>query len=362
MAVSAPAARRPRLGVRSHRLRRFTGGVVGLVAVVVAAAIFTQFGSIAPGLAPAVALLVVSLPIFLIGGALLARLGLIHGPERGYPLTLLSPAVAYYVTFFVVPMCFLAVFSVATMRGFGDVVYGFSLDNFKAALDPVYIDVFLRTLRFAALGTVLTIVVGWPLAYYLARYAPAKRKNALVALVIIPFWTSFLIRTYSFLILLDPGFPLSKILDSIGITKGPLDILYTGTSVQLGIVYNYLPLFVMPAYAALERMDWTLLDAASDLGASAWAAMRQVTLRLAMPGLLTGALLVFVPMMGEYVIPQILGGGKVDFLGNIVQRAFLGQQDYPLGSAIAILLMAVLSVFLIAYLWMGTKATQTADA
>jgi spermidine/putrescine transport system permease protein len=220
----------------------------------------------------------------------------------------------------------------------------------------------VRTLRFAGLGTVLTMVVGWPLAYWLARYAPAKRKSLLLALVIIPFWTSFLIRTYSFLIVLDPGFPLSKALDATGLTSGPLELLYTNTAVQIGIVYNYLPLFVLPVYASLERMDWTLLDAASDLGGSAWAGLRQITLPLSMPGLVTGALLVFIPMMGEYVIPQILGGGKVDLMGNIVRRAFLEQQNYPLGSAIAMLLMAGLSVFLIAYLWLSTRHAETTGA
>jgi spermidine/putrescine transport system permease protein len=330
--------------------------------VVVAAVVFTQFGTIANGLVPAVALLVCALPAFLLGGGLLVRAGLLAAPRRGYPLTLLAPAVAYYSAFFLIPLAFLVLFSVSTSRGFGDVQYGFSLKNFKDGLDSVYLDVFARTLRFAGLGTALTIVVGWPFAYWLARYAPPKRKNLLLALVIVPFWTSFLIRTYSFLIVLDPAFPLSKALDASGITAGPLDVLYTSTAVQIGIVYNYLPLFVLPAYAALERMDWTLLDAASDLGGSAWAALRQITLPLSMPGLATGALLVFIPMMGEYVIPQILGGGKVDLMGNILRRTFLEQQSYPLGAAIAMLLMAGLSVFLVAYLWLTTRHTETADA
>jgi spermidine/putrescine transport system permease protein len=148
----------------------------------------------------------------------------------------------------------------------------------------------------------------------------------------------------------------------VGLTNGPLSILYTGTAVQIGIVYNYLPLFVLPAYAALERMDWTLLDAASDLGGTAWAALRQITIPLSLPGLVTGALLVFIPMMGEYVIPQILGGGKVDLMGNILQRSFLEQQNYPLGAALAMVLMAGLSVFLVAYLWLSTRHAETADA
>jgi spermidine/putrescine transport system permease protein len=355
VAVEQPARRSP-------WLRGAAAGGLGLLCVALTAGLFTQFGVIAGGLVPAVALLVCALPVFVMGGALLVRSGVVETPRRGYPLTLLSPAVAFYGAFFLVPLGFLVLFSVATTKGFSEVQYGFSLENFKAALDSVYIHIFLRTLRFATLGTVLTILVGWPLAYWLARYAPPRRKNLFLALVIIPFWTSFLIRTYSFLIVFDPQFPLSKALDGLGLTSGPLDILYTGTAVQIGIVYNYLPLFVLPAYAALERLNWTLLDAASDVGATGWAALRQITIPLALPGLVTGALLVFIPMMGEYVIPQILGGGKVDLMGNVVQRAFLEQQNYPLGSAIGMLLIAGLSVFLIAYLWLSTRHAETADA
>jgi spermidine/putrescine transport system permease protein len=358
MATAAAAAPR----AQGHLLRGVAAGALGLLCVAVAAGIFTQFGTIANGLVPAVALLVCALPLFLLGGVALMRMGLLGAPERGYPLTLLAPAVAFYAAFFLIPLGFLVLFSVSTTKGFGGVEYGFSTENFSNALDSIYIDAFLRTLRFATVGTVLTILVGWPLAYWLARYARPERKSMLLALVIIPFWTSFLIRTYSFLILLDPGFPLSKALDSVGLTSGPLEVLYTGTAVQIGIVYNYLPLFVLPAYAALERLDWTLLDAASDLGGSAWAGLRQITIPLAMPGLVTGALLVFIPMMGEYVIPQILGGGKVDLMGNIVQRAFLEQQNYPLGSAIAMVLMAGLSVFLVAYLWLSTRHAETQGA
>jgi spermidine/putrescine transport system permease protein len=337
-------------------------GALGLVAVVAAAALYTQLGGVLTGLAPSVALIVCSLPVFVLGGLGLARAGLIAGPRRSYPLTLLSPALAYYAAFFLVPLGFLVVFSVSTNGGFGEVQYGFSLTNFSDALTSVYLHVFWRTLRFALTGTLLVIVVGYPLAYWLARYAPARRKNLFLALVIVPFWTSFLIRTYSFLIVLDPGFGLSKALHAIGLTNGPLHLLYTNTAVQIGIVYNYLPLFVLPAYAALERLDWTLLDAASDLGSSASAALRQITLPLAAPGLLTGALLVFIPMMGEYVIPQILGGGKVDLMGNLIYRGFLEQQNYPFGAAVAMLMMAALSGFLVLYLRMSTRHAETQGA
>ena len=179
-----------------------------------------------------------------------------------------------------------------------------------------------------------------------------------LALIVVPFWTSFLIRTYSFLIVLSPEFFLSDWLQTLHITDAPLDVLYTTGAIQLGLVYNYLPLFVLPLYATLERMDWRLVDAATDLGASQWAAFRQITLRLTAPGLITGTLLVFIPMMGEYVIPLVLGGGRVDFIGNVIQRTFLEAQDYALGSALSLLVMAALSFFVALYLYLSTRTEQ----
>ncbi len=237
-------------------------------------------------------------------------------------------------------------------------IFGFSLDNFANALDPLYIDVFLRTLRFAAVGTLLTILFGYPLAYWIVRYASPNRRTFLLMLIVIPFWTSFLIRTYSFLIVLSPEFFLSDWLQSLRIIEEPLDVLNGPVAVQMGIVYNYLPLLVLPVYAALERMDWRLVEAATDLGASEWAAFRQVTLRLTAPGLITGALLVFIPMMGEYVIPLILGGGNYDLMGNLIQRQFLAGQDYPFGSAMALLVMGALSLFLALYLYLSARGEE----
>jgi spermidine/putrescine transport system permease protein len=354
--VAAPMAR------GSSRARAATSGALGLGGVLVVAAIYTQLGSLAGGMAPAALLVLCALPVFVLGGALLVRLGWLRAPERGYALTLLAPAVAYYAAFFLTPLGLLVLFSVSRTAGFGEVQYSFSTENFSEALNPLYINIFLKTLRFATLGTLLVIAVGYPLTYWLARYAPANRRNLLLALIIVPFWTSFLIRTYSFLIILDPAFPLSRGLQSAGLISSPLHVLYTGAAVQIGIVYNYLPLFVLPAYAALERLNWTLVDAANDLGSAPFSALRQITLPLAAPGLLTGALLVFIPMMGEYVIPQILGGGKIELMGSVIRRAFLEQQNYPLGAALALVLMGALSVVLVLYLWLTTRTAEAQDA
>jgi spermidine/putrescine transport system permease protein len=306
-------------------------------------------------LLPSVALLLAAVPLCAVAGVALRR-GRVGGAR--YPLALSLPSLGYYGAFFLVPLAYLVLFAFATPAGFGEVRYGFDFGNFDAALSDVYVDAFLRTLRFAATGTVLTILVGYPFAYWLARYAPANRKSLLLALVIVPFWTSFLIRTASFLIVFSDDFFLARALHDIGLTGESLNVLYTDTAVQIGIVYNYLPLFVLPVYASLERMDWRLVDAASDLGASGWAAFRQVTVRLTAPGLITGALLVFIPMMGEYIIPLVLGGGRVDLVGNIIGRSFLEQQDYAFGSALAILVMLALSTFIAAYLYLSTRAEE----
>lgn len=348
-----PAAQRAAGGGRG---RRAASAGLGVAGVGLAAVLYTQVGNLGLGLAPTTALMLVSLPAFVVVPLVLRVRTL--GERARYPLGLAGPSLAFYLAFFCVPLAFLCVFAVATPLGFGDVSYGFDTSNFAAALNSLYIDAFLRTLRFATIGTALTILVGYPFAYWLARYAPAKRKNLFLALVIVPFWTSFLIRTSSFLIVFNDEFFLSKWLADLGVTDGRLNILYTDTAVQIGIVYNYLPLFVLPVFATLERMDWRLLDAATDLGATGWGAFRQITLRLTAPGVITGALLVFIPMMGEYVIPLILGGGKVDLVGNIIGRSFLEQQDYAFGSALALLVMGALSVFIVLYLWLSTRAEE----
>ena len=341
---------------------RAIGAVAGLAAVPVAVALFISIGNLGLGLAPAAVLLLAMIPAFALGAAAVRHLtGMDRAEHKEYPLGLSAPSLAYYGAFFLAPMCFLVLFALSTREGFAGYTYGFNLGNFSDALDGLYLEVFLRTLRTAAIGTLLIVLVGYPLAYWIARYAPEGRRGVFLALIIVPFWTSFLIRTYSFLIVLSPEFFLSDWLQSLRLTDGPLDILNTPTAIQIGLVYNYLPLFVLPLYATLERMDWRLVDAATDLGASQWAAFRQITMRLTAPGLLTGTLLVFIPMMGEYVIPLVLGGGRVDLIGNVIQRSFLEAQDYALGSALALLVMGALSFFVALYLYLSVRTEQEYD-
>jgi len=273
------------------------------------------------------------------------------GPR--YPGWLALPAATWYVLFFLCPLAIMAAFSVATRTGFTDIVYGFDLANFRYLWDPLYGKVFLRTMELAFFGTVATLLIGFPLAYYLARYA--RRKTLLLLLVIVPFWTSFLIRTYAWLIILDSQSPLLGALRAIGIDR---QILFTPTAVYIGVVYTYLPLMVLPVYATLERMDWTLVDAATDLGDSPFRAFRRVTLPLALPGIAAGSLLVFIPLMGEYLNPVLLGGDLTVYAGNLIAQQFLTSRDWPFGSAIAMVVVAAMTLLVLAYAKLASRQTE----
>jgi spermidine/putrescine transport system permease protein len=263
-----------------------------------------------------------------------------------YPAWLTAPSLLYYAVFFLGPMIILVAFSLAVEQGFGSLRYGFNTSQYGQVLGPFYVTIFERTLAMASIGTVLTIAVGYPVAYWMARYLTTYKMLALL-IIVVPFWTSFLIRTYALKIILDPNGYLAR---DLGV-----NILYTKYAVAVGLVYNYLPLFILPVFASLERMDWSLIEAATDLGARPITAFRQITLRLTLPGVVTGALLVFIPMTGEYIIPNILSGGNYEFVGNVIGDQFNQAQNQPFGSALSIALMIALSVFVIVYILFATK-------
>jgi spermidine/putrescine transport system permease protein len=201
--------------------------------------------------------------------------------------------------------------------------------------------------------------VGLPLAYFIATRA-GRRKGVLILLLVVPFWTSFLIRTYAWLLILGPNLGLAG---QISALTGIEDVQILGTpfAVLLGLVYGYLPLMVFPLYVTLERMDRTLVEASKDLGAGRWATFRQVTLPIALPGLVTGSILVFIPMMGEYVIPQLLGFGRTYLMGNALVTDFLESRNWPAGSARAMLLIGIMIVTIAGYLWFVNRGRRTRE-
>jgi putrescine transport system permease protein len=231
-----------------------------------------------------------------------------------------------------------------SLAGLGEFLGALDFENYlTVATDRLYLSAFLTSLRIAALGTALTLLVGYPVALALAR-APQRWRPLLIALVILPFWTSFLIRVYAWIAILKPEGLLNQLLLALGVIGAPLAILDSETAVQIGIVYSYLPFMVLPLYAALERQDPSLVEAAQDLGCLPGRVFLTVTLPLSIPGIVAGSVLVFIPVMGEFIIPDLLGGSDLLMLGRLVWTEFFSNRDWPMASTVAMVLLAVLAL------------------
>jgi putrescine transport system permease protein len=229
-------------------------------------------------------------------------------------------------------------------EGITGFVAALDIENYITVLtDSLYASAFLTSLRIAALGTLLTLLVGYPIALAMAR-ASRRWRPLLIALVILPFWTSFLIRVYAWIAILKQEGLLNQLLLATGLISMPLDILNTETAVQIGIIYSYLPFMVLPLYAALEKQDPALVEAATDLGCPPGRAFWLVTLPLSLPGIIGGCVLVFIPVMGEFIIPDLLGGSDTLMVGRLVWTEFFSNRDWPMASAIAMLLLAILTI------------------
>ncbi|WP_431858471.1 ABC transporter permease subunit [Azospirillum sp.] len=209
--------------------------------------------------------------------------------------------------------------------------------------DDLYVVAYLSSLRMAAVSTLLCLLIGYPMAYAIARARPARR-GALMMLVILPFWTSFLIRVYAWIGILKANGTLANLLASVGLADPSFELLYSDVAVYIGITYSYLPFMILPLYASLEKLDPTLLEAAADLGARPWEAFLRVTLPLSLPGIIAGSLLVFIPAVGEFVIPELLGGPDTLMIGRVLWNEFFSNRDWPVASAVAIALLLFLVV------------------
>jgi putrescine transport system permease protein len=286
----------------------------------------------------------------------------------GRVLARLVPAVPFLwlVAFFVVPFLIVLKISLsdpasaqppyrplldwsAGWEGIAAFLAGLDGENFVTLLgDPLYVDAALSSLRIAGIATVLLLLVGYPLAYAMAR-APGGWRPILVALVILPFWTSFLIRVYAWIGILRPDGFLDAALMGLGLTGRPLQLLNTETAVLIGLVYAYLPFMVLPLYASLERPDRTLIEAALDLGSTPLRAFWTITAPLSMPGVVAGSLLCFIPIVGEFVVPDLLGGSETLMIGRTLWSEFFSNRDWPLASAVAIVLLVILVVPIVLY-------------
>jgi spermidine/putrescine transport system permease protein len=280
------------------------------------------------------------------------------GPSRSSIATgiLLLPAGLWYLLLLVAPLLIVVLFSFGEKARNGGYEPAFVVDNYGQVLTRP--DPFLDSLRLATVGTILTLLIALPLAYFLATRA-GRRKSVLVLLLVIPFWTSFLIRTYSWLIILGPRGAAGFVGDLVG--DPGFRILGTDVGVLIGMTYGYLPLMIFPLYVTMERMDRSLVEASKDLGAGRWATFRQITLPIILPGLITGSILVFIPMMGEYVIPAILGYGRTFLIGNALVLDFLEARHWPAGAAKAVGLIALMLVSITAYLWFLNRGRRTRE-
>lgn len=252
---------------------------------------------------------------------------------------LVAPLAAWALAFVVAPALIMLVYSFAQRGTLGGVVFHFTLDNYRSVGDPVYLRIVLRSIGYAAFTTAICLVAGYPVAYSIGR-AAARRRNLLLMAVMVPFWTSFLIRTYAWVTILKAEGLLNSLLLRLGLLAEPLELLYTPGAVVLGLVYTFLPFMILPIYASVEKLDGSLIEAALDLGAGPLSAFARVIVPLTAPGIAAGVLLVFVPALGIYAVNDILGGGRVDMIGNIIENQFKGHaRNWPFGAALGTALL-----------------------
>jgi spermidine/putrescine transport system permease protein len=256
----------------------------------------------------------------------------------------LTPPSVVMGLFFLAPLAIIGAYSLLTRGAYGGQQPPWTLENYARVLDPLYGEILVRSLWIAALSTVVCLVLGFPLALFIAR---SRNKTFWLNLVILPFWTSFLIRTYAWMFLLRDTGLINTVLLGAGIIQQPLPLLYNDFAVILGLVYGYLPFMVLPIYATLERLDKSLLEASADLGARPLTTLFQITIPLSAPGLHAGSILVFIPCLGTYLTSDLLGGSKTILIGNLVQNQFSAARDWPFGAAVSLVLMIVVTVMLV---------------
>jgi spermidine/putrescine transport system permease protein len=270
---------------------------------------------------------------------------------------LLGPGMLWLVAFILCPLALVVVVSLATRGPYGAVIYDFSLANYLRAFDPLYLPAYLRSIWIASATTLLCAVVSFPVAYYIALRAPARWKRTLLVLTVIPFWTSFLVRTYAWMLLLRSEGVINTALMGAGLIDEPMRLLYNDFAVLVGQVYGELPFMVLPIYVALERLDTRLLEAAQDLGANRFWTFAKVTLPLSRPGLIAGIVLVFIPSLGAFITPDLLGGAKSVMIGNLIQNQF-SQLNQPFGSALSLILTGAVLLLLAAAMRAGLKSSE----
>ena len=276
-------------------------------------------------------------------GTLKNRLSKLSGP-----LVTVLPVALWMIGFFILPLIMIVVVSFCTRGEVGDIVYKFTLSNYSRLFNPLYLNIFFKSILIALATTVLCLVFGYPFAFMVAK-SDKKIKPILLLLIMLPFWTNSLVRTYAMIILLRTEGIINTFLLNIGLIKAPLQLMYNNTSVMIGMLYMMFPFMVLPLYASIEKLDMRLLEAADDLGAGKIDKFLQVTLPLTKGGIVSGALLVFVPTLGLFFVTDLMGGSKVVLMSNLIKNQFLTARDWPFGSAISVILIIVMMIVIAYY-------------
>jgi spermidine/putrescine transport system permease protein len=279
--------------------------------------------------------------------------------RSGWLYALLLPLGLWLALFVVAPALILVVYSFAERDELGRVIFSFSLENYRRVFDPVYIGVFARSIAYAALTTALCAVLAYPVAWTIAR-GGERWRTRLLLLVMIPFWTSFLIRTYAWITILKSEGLLNGLLLYTKVISAPLELLYTPAAVIVGLVYAYLPFMILPIYGSAEKVDPSVIEAAHDLGCGPWRTFFTIVLPLTRPGLAAGVLMVFVPAIGMFAISDLMGGARVPMIGNVMQDQFVGQaRDKPFGAALGVVFLLL---FAIAYGMLQRRGMRETEA
>ena len=273
---------------------------------------------------------------------------------------LAAPGLLWMGLFFLVSLALVFAISFASRGTYGGIVWEFTAANYLDLWHPLYGKILGQSLWYASLTTAICFVLGFPLAYMIAR-SPARWQPVLLLLVMLPFWTNFLVRTYAWMIVLRQDGLVNGLLRALGIVDAPLELLYTPTAVVIGLVYGYLPFMVLPLYVAVERLDPRLVEAAWDLYASRWAIFTRVVVPLTMPGIVGGCVLVFIPSIGAFITPDLLGGARSMMIGNLIQHEYLVVRDWPLGSAVSFVLMAIVMAAVVLYYRHAGRTAETLE-
>ena len=269
----------------------------------------------------------------------------------------IATIVGWLVLFVFLPNLMIIATSFLTRDDANFVKMVFTLDNYSRLLDPLYYDVLLHSLNMALMATLASLALGYPFAWFLARL-PQKIRPLLLFLLIVPFWTNSLIRTYALILILKANGLISTLLVWLGVTEQPVSFMYGDFAVFMGILYTFLPFMVLPLYASIEKLDSRLLDAARDLGASGFQSFWHVTFPLTLPGIIAGSMLVFLPSLGAFYIPEILGGAKSMLIGNFIKNQFMVARDWPLGAAASTILTLLLALLIAVYRMANRKVAS----